>query len=44
MAKIVVGSSNLTQSLLFYPGLELAMLDNFMCRRVGRYLTSLMDV
>jgi hypothetical protein len=28
MAKIVVGSPSLTQSLLLYPGLELAMLDN----------------
>jgi hypothetical protein len=28
MAKIVVGSSSLTQPLLFYPGLGPAMLDN----------------
>jgi hypothetical protein len=28
MAKIVVGSSSLTQPLLLYPGLGLAMLDN----------------
>jgi hypothetical protein len=28
MAKIVIGSSSLTQPLLLYPGLGLAMLDN----------------